>query len=155
MADRASATILIGGVLPPELIDPFLGTIALERGFDGWEEAPVDAGAFDREAPLEVCGYELAGGVFEQLEAFCVEHRLAFVRSSGSCPGAFGPERVIFDDDGPLRRYAVDEDDRVVIDRSMLEALGSLEAVRAYFDAAEFTPPPLSRSDGGRPQSLT
>ena len=39
--------------------------------------------------------------------------------------------------------YASDEEDRVVIDRDTIEQLGSVEAIRAHFAAAEFLVPPL------------
>jgi hypothetical protein len=154
MADRASASILIGGVLPRDLVDPLLDAIGADGGHDGWDEVPIDVGALDRRDPLEVCGYDLAGGVFDRLEDFCAEHGLSYVRSSGSCPGAFGPERVVFEGVGEPRHYALDEDDRVVIDRATLDRLGSVEAARAFFAAAEFAPPPLvlggPRPDGRR-----
>lgn len=144
MADRASASILIGGVLAHDLVDPLIETIAREGGFAGWDETPIDAAALESIGPLEVCGYDLAGGVFDELEAFCVENGLAFVRTSGSCPGAFGPERVVFEGTGEPRHYAMDEDERVVIDRSTMDMLGTLEAARCYFDAADFEPPELT-----------
>lgn len=143
MADRASASILIGGVLPSTAVDALLEAVASDGGFNSWEETPIDAAALDSGSPLEVCGYDLAGGVFDRLEAYAVEHGLAFVRTSGSCPGAFGPERVVFEGKGDPRNYALDEDDRVVIDRATLEALNSIEGARAYFDAAGVEVPSL------------
>ncbi len=59
-------------------------------------------------------------------------------------PGAFGPERVVYEGAGEPRHFALDEDDRVVIARSTMEALGPLEAARCYFDAADFEPPELT-----------
>lgn len=144
MADRASASIFIGGVLARDLVDSLIETIAIEGGFAGWDETPIDAAMLESIGPLEVCGYELAGGVFDELEAFCVKHGLAFIRTSGSCPGAFGPERVVFEGAGEPRHYALDEDNRVLIGRSTMDALGTLEAARCYFDAADFKPPELT-----------
>ncbi len=146
MADRASASIIIGGALPSHLVEALLDTVACEGGFDGWDETPIDAATLQRDEPLEVCGHDKAGGVFDDLEGFCVEHRLAFVRTSGSCPGAWGAERVVFEGAGEPRHYPLDEDDQVVIHRTTLEALGSLEAARAWFTAAEFAPPALRLS---------
>ena len=143
MADRASASIMIGGLLPAALVDDFLAAIAADHGFDGWNEIPIDAATLGRGEPLEVCGYDLSGGVFDGLEDFCRKHGLAFVRTSGSCPGAWGPERVVFEGEGDPRHYALYEDDRVVIDRATLAALGSIDAAMAFFAAAEFAPPPL------------
>ena len=43
--------------------------------------------------------------------------------------------------------YAVTEDDEVVISRSTIAALGSLDAIFAHFDAAEFVAPALVVAD--------
>src|SRR3546814_4367557 len=85
----------------------------------------------------DVCSSDL------NLEAFCVEHGLPFVRWSGSYPGEWSPERLIFRGSGTVDSYMVDESDRVLLDRRLLSDLGSIEAALAYFDAAEFAVPPL------------
>ena len=51
--------------------------------------------------------------------------------------------RVVAVGDGSAISYLVTEDDEVVIGRANIEALGSLAAVLAQFEAAEFSVPPL------------
>lgn len=49
----------------------------------------------------------------------------------------------MFTGTGEPKSYAADELDRILIDRATIRFLGSIEAVCGYFDAAEFTIPPL------------
>lgn len=51
--------------------------------------------------------------------------------------------RVVFERGTEPEYYAADEVDEVVITRRMVEKLGSIEAILAYFDAADITIPPL------------
>lgn len=143
MADRASASIIIGGRLPADGLSELLSAIEADHGFAGWDEHPIDEAVCRGGTALEICGYDLAGGVFDEIETFAQARGLAYVRTSGSCPGAFGPERVVFDGAAPPRHYELNEDEAVVIDRRQLRALGRIEAAEAWFAAAEFTPPPL------------
>ncbi len=46
--------------------------------------------------------------------------------------------------EGILSSYVVTEDDVVVIAREAIERLGSLDAVLAHFDDADFAVPPLA-----------
>lgn len=39
--------------------------------------------------------------------------------------------------------YIADEDDRILIDRGIVEKLGSIEEILAYFGAADVAVPPL------------
>ena len=86
----------------------------------------------------------MPGGIFQETESFCEEHGLPFVRTSGSCSGAFGPERVIFTGDGPAVAYDMTECEEVALTRCGLRALGAIEAAEAWLDAATFMPPPLT-----------
>ncbi len=151
MADRASASIIIGGRLPAALLPELLAAIEVDGGFSGWDEDPIDEAACRSGVAIDICGHDLAGGVFGAIEAFAQARGLAYVRSSGSCSGAFGPERVVCDGVGAARHYALDEDDAVVIGRHQLRALGTLEAAEAWFAAAEFAPPPLRIVDDSEP----
>lgn len=147
MADRASAMITLGGRLPAEALPDLLAAIEADGGFGGWDEHPIDDAYCRSGEPLEICGYELAGGVFSSIEQFAAEHGLAFVRSSGSCAGAFGPERVVFDGLNPRRDYDLTEYDMVVLGVDQLRRLGTIEAAEAWFAAAEFAPPALEIVD--------
>ena len=59
---------------------------------------------------------------------------------SGSYPGEWGGERVVFTGGGEPGYYAADEDDRVLIGR---ETAQPIDAILAHFDAAEVVVPPL------------
>ena len=85
----------------------------------------------------------MAGGTFQGLETWCREHRIPYVRWSGGYGCEWGAERVVFDGDGDPRSYDADENDRIFVDRSTVERPGSVEAILALFDAAEFALPPL------------
>ena len=89
MADRASASIVIGGEIPRSSIAGLIEAIAADGGRADWEGEPLDAFAVCDGATLEAFAYELSGGTFEWTEEFCEDHGLAYVRSSGSCGGAF------------------------------------------------------------------
>ena len=67
---------------------------------------------------------------------FRVSHQL---KVNGQLEAAIG--------DGKAVSYAVTEDDDVVISRSTIAALGSLDAIFAHFDAAEFVVPALVVAD--------
>ncbi|MWC45632.1 hypothetical protein [Sphingomonas carotinifaciens] len=65
------------------------------------------------------------------------------MRSSGSCAGQWGAERVVYTGSGEPMRYPCCEDDYVMIGRDHVERLGTIDAVLAYFEAADFEVPPL------------
>lgn len=88
--------------------------------------------------------HEVAWGRFEELEAFCVANALPFARWSGAYAGQWGAERTVFTGSGEPHGYAADEDDYILIGRCTVERLGSIEAVIAHFDAADFAIPPLA-----------
>ena len=52
-------------------------------------------------------------------------------------------ERVVFTGTDEPAPFVADEDDHVLIGRDTIDRLGSIEAIRAYFDAADFVVPPL------------
>jgi hypothetical protein len=122
MADRVSASITIGGTLDA-------------AGFDDLAEIIASEGL--------AIAHEVAGGSFDDLEAWCLAQQLPFVRWCGGYSGQWGPERVVAVGDGTAISYTATEDDEVVTGRAQIEALGSFEAVLAHFDAAEFSVPPL------------
>ena len=143
MADRVPVSIHIGGDISAAVFAELLNVIAFEGLSPEWGGEPFDPSGRVLGEPLALLDESCAWGKIDNLEAFCVEHGLAFQRWSGSYPGEWSPERLIFRGTGTVDSYIVDESDRVVIDRRTLVHLGSLEAVLAYFDSAEFTVPPL------------
>ena len=143
MADRVSASIVIGGLISKsayaELVE-IIGNEGLSIEWDGETFEPTHRAVGQ---PLSLYAHEVAWGYFEALESWCARNQLPFVRWSGGYGGQWGPERVVHQGDGTPTSYAVTEDDTVVIAREALEKLGSLEAVLAHFAAADFAVPPL------------
>ena len=140
MADRASASILIGGNIPRSCISGLVAAIKMDGGRADWEGEALDDLSVRNGETLEAFAYELPGGIFQDTESFCEQHGIAFVRGSGSCAGAFGPERAVFTGEHPADYFDLTENDEVVLTQSGLRALGSLEAVDCWFASAQFTP---------------
>ena len=143
MADRASASIQIGGVLHIRLVPELVAAAQLDGGSLGWDEEPLDETMITSGETLEVCATGLAWGRFEHLEQFCITHELAFRLDAGSCNGAFGPERALYDGKGNARLFDVSEGGHVVVTLDKVRALGSLAAIEAWFADAETPTPSL------------
>lgn len=143
MADRVPVTIVIGGMLPVMQLDALTAIIRSEDLSIEWGGPPFDAAHYPADGPLTLHAEEVASGILDELEPFCIEQRPPFVRWSGGFNGHFGPERVIFTGTGETRIFAVDEDDVLVVPRTTIEQLGSLDAVFAYFAQGDFVVPPL------------
>jgi hypothetical protein len=144
MADRASASILIGGPIPRSCISELIAAIDLDGGRADWEGEALGELSVRNGEPLEAFAYELPGGIFQETESFCEQHGIAFVRGSGSCAGAFGPDRAVFTGESPTAHFDLTESDEVVLTQYGVRALGSLEAIENWFASAEFTPPPVT-----------
>lgn len=149
MADRASASIVIGGNIPRSCIVDLIEAIATDGGRADWEGEPLDASVVRDGATMEALAYDLSGGTFEWTEEFCEDHGLAYVRSSGSCGGVFGPERVIFTGTGAAVQFDMTESDEIVLAQSMIRDLGSMEAIEVWFRLAEFSPPSFTIIEDG------
>lgn len=143
MADRVSASIQIGGVLTAAVFTELASIIADEGLSTEWDGEPFEPAHRSVGEPLHLYAHEVAWGRFEALESWCVEQKLPFARWSGGYGGQWGPERVVFIGEGEPTSYAADEDDRIVVVRDTIERLDSVEAVLAYFDAADVPVPPL------------
>ncbi|MFA4952337.1 hypothetical protein [Brevundimonas sp.] len=143
MADRVSASIVLGGTLTaPEYAE--LAEIIAEEGLSiEWDGEPFEPTHRTVGQPLSLYAHEVAWGQFEVLEVFCVERKWPFVRWSGAYPGQWGPERAVFTGEGQPASYAADEEDHILVDRGTIERLGLIEAILDHFDAADFTVPPL------------
>lgn len=149
MADRASALITIGGTIQRSLIPRLIEAITTDGGRADWEGEPLAASSVCEGGTLEAFAYELPGGTFNWTEEFCEDHGLAYVRNSGSCGGAFGPERVIFTGTGAAVQFDMTESDEIVLARSMIRELGAMEVIEAWFRHAEFVPPPFTIIEDG------
>lgn len=144
MSDRVSASITIGGTLPATLRPDLLAAIESEGLSTEWDGEPFAARQLPADGPLMLMAHEVAWGRFEELEAFCVANGLPFARWSGAYAGQWGAERIVFTGCGEPHGYAADEDDYILVGRCNVERLGSIEAVIAHFDAADFVVPPLA-----------
>lgn len=151
MAERVSASIVIGGSVTMSAYTDLCTLIADEALSIEWDGELFEPHHRSAGAPLRLYAHEVAWGRFERLEAWCVENNLAFARWSGGYGGSWGPERVVFTGFGAPTSYIADEEDRILIDRATLEALGSLEAVIVHFDAAEAAIPALAIVDDVEP----
>jgi len=143
MANRVPASIRIGGQLSSDSFDALVAKIQFEGLAVEWGGEVFRASHRAPGEPLELFDEECAWGQFDELEAFCIENKLPFVRWAGGYPGEWSPERLIFRGEGAADSYMVDESDNVVIDRGTMVELGSADAVLEYFDAAELVVPPL------------
>lgn len=155
MANRASASITIGGHVSREGYSDLAKLIADEGLAREWDGPPFEAGDHVEGEALHLFAHEVAWGRFDALEAKCRDMGLAYARWSDGFSGEWGPHRVVCTGEGEPAVYPVDEDDVVVICREDLEAKGSLDAAYAWFDMADFVVPPLvveggqgSSSDG-------
>ena len=147
MADRVSATITIGGTLPADQLLDLVAIINGEGLSTDWDGEEFTVPQLCPGKSLTLMAHEVAWGRFEDLEAFCTSERLPFVRWSGAYAGQWGAERVVFTGSGEPMSFVADEEDSILIDRGTIDRLGTIEAVRAHFDAADFIVPPL-RIDG-------
>ncbi len=89
---------------------------------------------------LTLAVHDVALGRFEAIETFCVDHALVFARWAGGAPGAFGPERVVFDGT-TVRRFSASDDDEILISAETVRGLGSYAAVLSHLAAAELEVP--------------
>lgn len=143
MAERVPVSIKIGGTLTPSQYAELTriarrGSLTTEWGGECFQpEDRIDG------QPLSLYAEEVAGGSYDELEAWCIRQGLPFVRWSGGCSGQWMPERAVFTGEGEPGTHIVDEDDNVVLTRRDVIALGSIDAIFASFDAADFSPPSL------------
>lgn len=151
MVDRVSASIVIGGTPGAEAYLELARVIADEGLATEWDGEAFNSEHRTPGEPLRLYAHEVAGGRFERLEAWCVEHALPFARWSGASPGQWGAERVVFAGSGAPTTHAIDENDYVVIGREALQRLGSIDAVIQHFDAADIAIASLAVGDDNSP----
>ena len=143
MADRVSATITLGGDIPIDQL-PDLAAIINGEGLSmDWDGEDFTLSQLVPDRSLRLMAHEVSWGRFEELEAFCLFEHLPFVRWSGAYPGQWGAERVVFTGSGEPISFASDEEDRILIDRETIDRLGTMEAIRGHFAAADFVVPAL------------
>lgn len=143
MADRAPATIEIGGALPQVHVPELTKIITQESVWIDWEDTEFSPAHLLREQPLSLVAYEVAWGTFPRLEAFCNEHGLAYVRWNGGYRGSFGARRAVFDGVNTVRTFVADDEDQILISLAEIRSLGTIEAIEQHFAAADLAVPPL------------
>ena len=143
MADRVSASIVLGGTISTAAFAELAILVEQEGLSTEWDGEPFQPGDITPGQPLSLYAHKVAWGRFEALESWCVANAMPFTRWSGAYAGQWGAERVVFIGAGEPASFAADEDDCVLIGRDTAERLGSIEAIRAHFDAADFVVPPL------------
>ena len=144
MADRVSASIALGGTITAAQLDELTQLFTDEGLSTEWDGEPFESSQLTPGEPLHLYAHEVAWGMFEELEAWCRDHHVTYIRWSGGYGGEWGAERVVFDGSGDPRSYDADESDRIFVDRATVERLGSIEAILAHFDSANFAVPPLA-----------
>ena len=144
MADRVSASIALGGVVTAAQLDELTQLINDDGLSTEWGGEPFVPSQVRPGERLQLHAHEVALGMFEELEAWCRERQMPYIRWSGGYGCEWGAERVVFDGAGEPKSYDADESDRVFVDRSTVQRLGSVEAILAHFEAADFALPPLA-----------
>ena len=144
MSDRVFASISIGGNVPLTLRAEFLALIEAEGLCMECDEAAFTADRIEPGKPLDLMAHEVPWGCFDKLERFCLQHRLAYARSSASCPGSFGAERIVYTGTHCPLCFDTNDNDEPVLTQESVEHLETLEAIMAYFADAAFTIPPLT-----------
>ena len=143
MVDRVPASIIIGGTLSVPLYWSLCERIQAEALAIEWDGDLFEPHHRTLGQPLNLFAYEVAHGRFDELEPFLVEHGLPYARWSGASPGQWGAQRTVFTGTGEAVDYPCDEDDYVMLGRYKAQVLGSIEAIEAYFNAADWSIPPL------------
>jgi hypothetical protein len=151
MADRVSISITIGGRVSADTYALLAEIVAAEDLSTEWDGPAFEPGHREIGEALSLFAHEVAWGRVEPLESFCAEHGLPFARWSGGYPGEWSAERIVFRGEGEPHSYMVDENDRVMIDRHLVADRGSIDAILAYFEEAEFEVPPLIVEDDPEP----
>ncbi|RVT92990.1 hypothetical protein [Sphingomonas crocodyli] len=144
MANRAAATIILGGTLSEAAYRTLVDVIVGEGLSTHWCGPLFDAHHRTVGQPLFLCDHDVPGAQFEELERWCITHNIPFVRWSSACAGGWEAGRVVFDPAvGQPRSYAADKDNRVLIDLQTVTRLGSYTAILDHFRRANFIVPPL------------
>lgn len=160
MADRCSASIVLGGTLAPEHVPALVQAVHDEGLATDYEAADFSLGDIVSGEPLFLCAHEVSWGTFNILEEFCRAHKLAYSRWFGACPGVWGCGRSVYRGEAEIREgsYALDEydaseDDHILMGEQLARQLGSFEAILEHFAAAEFFVPPLTITAAVDPQT--
>ncbi len=141
--DRAKVAMVIGGTIPASVYGELSDLIESTNLAVEWDGDPFDRDRFTSGKSLRLYAQEVSGGSFDDIEEFCVDLHIPFSRWNGSNAGSISPKRVVFMGTGKPVSYVTTEDDDILIDRDTIKKLASIEAIMAYFDAADTATPPL------------
>jgi hypothetical protein len=143
MADRAPATIAIGGKVNADQFAELTRMIVAHGLSTEWDDPAFTAEHRVAGQALALYAHEVAWGVFEDLEQYCCDNIIPYTLWSGGCAGSFGPGRIVYDGkSGPLS-YAATDDGEIVLHASTIEQLATIRHIRAYLKPAEYVVPPL------------
>ncbi len=100
MAEYVSASIRVGGKLSVAALPHLIRLIGEERLGPNWNEGFKDEGQLrtylsEGAAGIALFSCEVAGGEFEGLQAFCVQHGLTYVLTYDGCSGSWSAGRRI------------------------------------------------------------
>ena len=130
MPDHISASFSIGGVLSmtalPELIRLIdEGALGPDENGPFQNEMQVRSHLFSGASGVTLHANEVRRGVFDHLQAFCVEHGLTYRLSHGGISGSWTPDRFrqaeVPDDAGA---GSLDEDERSTLSADQIRRLG-------------------------------
>lgn len=143
MADTCAASIRVGGPLPHGLFPAFLTAVEADRarldyGGDWFSEEQLP----DNE-PLKLFSREAIGGSFENLEAFCVAHRLPFIRWCEARTGDWDAERVAYSGEGEPLHFLATDGEEVAMTAAEIERFKTIDALREFLKSATPELPPF------------
>lgn len=141
MADRVSAHIMIGGVLPRSQYPVLVQAIGSDNAAVDWDGTPFNPACLPVNDPLTMMDHEVANGCFETIELCCRRLGLQYVRWSGGYAGSFPSVRVIYRGHGEPRRYLTTEDDQQLFSIERIRELGSIVAIENDYQLARQNPP--------------
>lgn len=143
MGNRATCIFTVGGRISAADFQAFCAIIADYDLRDDWDGEPFDPAEWSGLEPLSLCADEINDGEVPELEAFCLNARLPFRRTSGGCAGAYGPEIVVCHGDDDLRRFAADDDGDPVFAADTVMVTSSLGLLQDAVRFARRDIPPL------------
>lgn len=80
MADRVSASIALGGGITAARLPELTDLVNAEGLSTEWDGEPFDPAQLTPGEPLQLYAHEVAWGMFEELEAWCREHHVPYIR---------------------------------------------------------------------------
>lgn len=143
MADRVSASITIGGNVTQAQFAELTVMIEAHDLRTEWDGEVFTPDQIAQGKPLTLHALETPWGMFDDLEQYCCDNGIPYIRWSSGCAGSFGRERVVYDGTNGLLNYDVDDDNSIVLHGHTIKQLGSMRAIRAYLKASEIRLPPL------------